>query len=140
MEKLRGKLRKKHAEKEDHLKQRLAGREENLREKFTDREDQLRERMAEREDQLRKKLAEKDAHIKNHLKEISDLQQQLKVSSFMSSCPNQSLDMFFPFQLAVEMNAQSLLQYKQLAELQEARMEREREKIALESELMVVKR
>ena len=48
--------------------------------------------------------------------------------------------MFFPFQLAVEMNAQSLLQYKQLAELQDARMEREREKICLESELMVVKR
>ena len=47
--------------------------------------------------------------------------------------------MFFPFQLA-EMNAQSLLQYKQLAELQEARMEREREKIAIESELMVVTR
>ena len=58
----------------------------------------------------------------------------------MSSCPNQSLDMFFPFQLAVEMNAQSLQQYKQLADLQEARMEREREKIAIESELMVVKR
>ena len=32
--------------------------------------------------------------------------------------------MFFPFQLAVDMNAQSLLQYKQLAELQEARMEK----------------
>ena len=45
-----------------------------------------------------------------------------------------------PFQLAVEMNAQSLLQYKKLAELQEARMEGEREKIALWSELMVVKR
>ena len=118
MEKLRGKLRKEHAQKED----------------------QLRERLAEKEDQLREKLAEKDAHIKSHLKEISDLQQQLKVSSFMSLCPHQSLslDMFFPFQLAVEMNAQSLLQYKQLAELQEARMEGEREKIALESELMVV--
>ena len=48
--------------------------------------------------------------------------------------------MFFPFQLAVKMNAQSLLQYKQLAELQEARMEEEREKIAIESELMVIKR
>ena len=47
---------------------------------------------------------------------------------------------FFPFQLAVELNAQSLVQYKQLAELQEARMEREREKIAIESELMAVKR
>ena len=136
METLRGKLRKEQAEK---LRERLAEKEESLREKFTDREDQLRERMAEREDQLREKLAEKDAHIKNHLKEISDLQQQLKVSSFMSSCPNQSLDMFFPFQLAVEMNAQNLLQYKQLAELQEARMDREREKIALESELMVLK-
>lgn len=45
--------------------------------------------------------------------------------------------MFFPFQLA-EMNAQSLLQYKQLEELQEARMEGEREKIAIESELMAV--
>ena len=43
------------------------------------------------------------------------------------------------FQLAAEMNAQSLVQYKQLAELQEARMEREREKAALESELMVVR-
>ena len=134
---MRGKLRKEQAEK---LRERLAEKEESLREKFTDREDQLRESMAEREDQLREKLAEKDAHIKKHLKEISGLQQQLKVSSFMSSCPNQSLDKFFPFQLAVEMNAQSLLQYKQLAELQEARMEREREKIALESELMVVKR
>ena len=131
MEKLRGELRKEHAEKEDQL-----------REKFADKKDQLRERLAEKEDQLREKLAEKDAHIKSHLKEISDLQQQLKVSLFMSSCPNQSLslDMFFPFQLAVEMNAQSLLQYKQLAELQEARMEGEREKIALESELMVVTR
>ena len=140
METLRGKLRKEQAEKEDQLRERLAEREDRLREKFTDKEDQLRERMAEREDQLREKLVEKDVHIKNHLKEISDLQQQLKVSSFMSSCPNQSLDMFFPFQLAVEMNAQSLQQYKQLAELQEARMEREREKIALESELLVVKR
>ena len=82
----------------------------------------------------------KEADISSHSKQISDLQQQLKVSSFMSSYPNQSLGMFFPFQLAVEMNAQSLLQYKQLAELQEARMEREREKIALESDLMVVKR
>ena len=42
------------------------------------------------------------------------------------------------FQLAAEMNAQSLVQYKQLAELQEAKMEREREKAALESELMIV--
>ena len=42
------------------------------------------------------------------------------------------------FQLAAEMNTRSLVQYKQLAELQEARMEREREKAALESELMVV--
>ena len=41
------------------------------------------------------------------------------------------------FQLAAEINTQGLLQYQQLAELQEARMEREREKIALESELMV---
>ena len=48
--------------------------------------------------------------------------------------------MFISFQLAVEMNAQSLVQYKQLAELQEARMEREREKISIESELMVVTR
>lgn len=48
--------------------------------------------------------------------------------------------MFFPFQLAVEMNAQSLLKYKQLAGLQEERMEKEREKIAIESELMVVTR
>ena len=46
--------------------------------------------------------------------------------------------MFIPFQLAVDLNAQSLVQYKQLAELQEARIEREREKIAIESELMVV--
>ena len=126
METLGGKLRKEHAEK--------------LRERLTEKEDQLRERMAEREDRLREKLAEKDAHINSYVKEISDLQQQLKVSSFTFSCPHQSLDMFFPFQLAVEMNAQSLLQYKQLAELQEARMEREREKIALVSELMVVKR
>ena len=87
-------------------------------------------------------LAVKEADITSHSKQIYDLQQQLKVSSFMSLCPHQSLslDMFFPFQLAVEMNAQSLLQYKQLAELQEARMEGEREKIALESELMVVTR
>ena len=42
------------------------------------------------------------------------------------------------FQLTAEMNTQNLVQYKQLAELQEARMEREREKAALESELMVV--
>ena len=47
--------------------------------------------------------------------------------------------MFIPFQLA-EMNAESLLQYKQLAELQEARMEREGEKITIVSELMVVTR
>ena len=46
--------------------------------------------------------------------------------------------MLILFQLAAEMNAQSLLQYQHLAELQEARMEREREKAALESELMVV--
>ena len=119
------------------MKERLAEKEEQLREKLTD---QLRERMSEREDQLREKLAEKDTHINSHLKEISDLQQHLKVTPFMSSCPHQSLDMFFPFQLAVEMNAQSLLQYKQLAELQEARMEREKEKIPIDSELMVVKR
>ena len=61
METLRGKLGKEHAEKED----------------------QLRERMAEREDQFREKLAEKDVHIKSHLKEISDLQQQLKVTPFI---------------------------------------------------------
>ena len=48
--------------------------------------------------------------------------------------------MLIPFQLAAEMNARSLVEYRQLAELQEARMEREREKIALESELMVVTR
>ena len=71
METLRGKLRKEHEEKEDQLK-----------EKFVDKEDRLRERLAEREDQLREKLAEKDAHIKSHLKEISDLQQQLKVTLF----------------------------------------------------------
>ena len=75
METLRGRMRKEHAEKED----------------------QLRERLAEKEDQLREGLAEKDAHINSYLKEISDLQHKLKVSSFMSSCPNQSLDMFFPF-------------------------------------------
>ena len=46
--------------------------------------------------------------------------------------------MFILFQLAAEMNAQSLLQYNQLAELQEARIEREREKAAIESQLMVV--
>ena len=45
--------------------------------------------------------------------------------------------MLIPFQLA-EMNAHSLVQYKQLAELQEAKMEKAREKIALELELMVV--
>ena len=115
METFKGKMRKEHAEKEHQLI-----------EKFTDKEDQARQRLAEREAQLSEKLAEKDAHINSYLKEIFDLGQHLKVSSFMSSCPNQSLDMFFPFQLAVEMNAQSLLQYKQLAELQEARMERER--------------
>ena len=38
------------------------------------------------------------------------------------------------------MNAQSLLHYEQLEELQEARMEREREKMAIESELMFVTR
>ena len=101
---------------------------------------ELRKEHTEKEEHLREKLEEKVTHINSHLKEISNLQQQLKVISFMSSCPNQSLDMFFPFQLAVEMNAQSLQQYKQLAELQEARMEGEREKIALESEMMVVKR
>ena len=58
METLRGKLRKEH-------------------------KDQLRERLAEKEDQLRERLAEKDAHIKSHLKEISDLQQQLKVTPFI---------------------------------------------------------
>ena len=101
----------------------------------------LRERLAEKEDQLRERLEEKDAHINSHLKQISDLQQQLKVTPFsVYSVHTQSLDMFFPFQLAVEMNAQSLLQYKQLAELQEARMEREREKIAIKSELMAVTR
>ena len=98
------------------------------------------EKVKELREELGKMLAVKEADISSHSKQISDLQQQLKVSSFMSSYPNQSLGMFFPFQLAVEMNAQSLLQYKQLAELQEARMEREREKIALESDLMVVKR
>ena len=46
--------------------------------------------------------------------------------------------MLIPFQLAAGMNAQSLAQYKQLAELQEARIERETEKAAIESELMVV--
>ena len=46
--------------------------------------------------------------------------------------------MLILFQLAAEMNAQNLVQYKLLAELQEARMAREREKIALESQLMVV--
>ena len=84
-------------------------------------------------------LAVKEADISRHSKQISDLQQQLKVTPFIVQCPHQLLDMFFPFQLAVEINAQSLLQYKQLVELQEARMEREREKIAIESELMVVK-
>ena len=121
------------------MRERMAEKEDRLKEKFTDKEDQLRERMAEREIQLREKLVEKDAHIRSHLKEISDLQQQLKVTPFIIY-PHQLLDMFLPFQLAVEMNAQSLLQYKQLAELQEARMEREREKIAIESELIVVKR
>ena len=48
------------------------------------------------------------------------------------------LEPFISFQLAVEMNLQSLLQYKQLAELQEARLEREREKIAMEFELRVI--
>ena len=137
METLRAKLREEHSEK---LRERIAEKEDQLRERMAEKEDQLRERMAEREDHLREKLAEKDVHINSYLKQISDLQQQLKVSSFMSSCPYQSLDMSFPFQLAVEMNAHSLLQYKQLAELQEARMEIEREKIALGSELMVVKR
>ena len=46
--------------------------------------------------------------------------------------------MLILFQLAAEMNTQSLVQYRQLAELQEARMEREREKAALESQLMVI--
>ena len=59
METLRGKLRKEHT-------------------------DQLKERMAEREDQLQEKLVEKDAHINSYLKEISDLQQQLKVTQFIT--------------------------------------------------------
>ena len=42
--------------------------------------------------------------------------------------------------MAAEMNTQSVMQYKQLVELQEARMEREREKVTIESELMVVSR
>lgn len=41
--------------------------------------DQLRDRLREKEDQLRKRLAEQDAQIDTHLKQISDLQQQLKV-------------------------------------------------------------
>ena len=123
METLRGELRKEHAEKDQ------------LREKFADKEDQLRKRLAER-DQLREKLAKKDTHINSYLEEISDLQQQLKVTPFFIHYPHRSLDMLIPFQLA-EMNAESLLQYKQLAELQETSMERAREKIAIELELMV---
>ena len=46
-------------------------------------EDQLRERLTEKEDWLRERLAEKDAHINSHLKQISDLQQQLKVTPFI---------------------------------------------------------
>ena len=46
--------------------------------------------------------------------------------------------MLILFQPAAEMNAQSLLLYKLLAELQDAKMEREREKAALESQLMVI--
>ena len=60
IETLRGKLRKEHAEKEDQLKEKLAER-----------------------DHLREKLAEKDRHINSYLKEISDLRQHLKVTSFI---------------------------------------------------------
>ena len=42
----------------------------------------LRKKYAEKEDQLREKLVEKDAHIKSYLKQISDLQRQLKVIPF----------------------------------------------------------
>ena len=83
METLRGELRKEHAKKEDQLRERVAEKEDHLREKFADKEDQLRKRMADREVQLREKLVEKDAHIKSRLKEISDLQQQLKVTPFI---------------------------------------------------------
>ena len=71
METLRGELRKEHAKKEDQPRERLAEK------------DQLRGKLTEKEDQLRERLAEKDAHIKSHLKEISDLQQQLKVTPFI---------------------------------------------------------
>ena len=48
--------------------------------------------------------------------------------------------MLIPCQMAAEMNTQNVMQYKQLVELQEARVEREREKVAIQSELMVVTR
>ena len=44
---------------------------------------ELRKEHAEKEDQLRERLTEKDVHINSHLKDISDLQQQLKVTLFI---------------------------------------------------------
>ena len=94
-----------------------------LREKHTEWEDQLRERLVEKEDQLREAGRERCTHINSHLNEI------LSAATAESNSIHQSLDMFILFQLA-EMNAQSLVQYKQLAivGLQEARMEKEGEK------------
>ena len=42
-----------------------------------------------------------------------------------------------PIQMAVEMNTQSLLQYKQLAGLQEAMAQMERDKVVIELELNI---
>ena len=55
-------------------------RTETLRREVRKQHAEKRKRLAEKEDKLRKRLEEKDAHINSHLKQISDLQQQLKVT------------------------------------------------------------
>lgn len=52
-------------------------------EKVESLREELRKGHAEKENQLREKLAQKDADIDSHIRAISDLQQQLTVSSFI---------------------------------------------------------
>ena len=52
-------------------------------EKVESLREELRKGHAEKENQLREKLVQKDADIDSHIRAISDLQQQLTVSSFV---------------------------------------------------------
>lgn len=104
--------------------------------KNAEKEDYLREK----EDQLRQMLANKETQINSNLKEISDLKRRLKVTPFIFIMPLPITRHFLPLQLALETNEQSLLQYKKIVEVQDTRMEREREKRAIEADLTVVTR